>query len=578
MVETQTTSSSAAHSHGVKRSRFDSFTAVIAIFIVAIGLRFTGITFDSMWLDEGYQTMVDAIGVKPDYLEKLQPEPFIYSLGEPRSPETVLSNFRQVDPLCPPLYFLMLNRWMTVFGTTDLAIRSLSALISLASLAVLYFGTRKLLGPTVAFFALLIQAVSPFDITYAQEARMYSLVVLTASLSGLSYFLFINAAQKSNSWAKKIGYMLLYSASTWALINSHYTGLYIVLFQGLFGTAYSIKHKDLKLLCHLAAGWALICLFWLPWFDLFRQSAGRRNNFYVTRDSNLFWPIKGFFKIILNWINFMAGGRIVAYVAPIYATSVVLLAVCATSTASTKIRQSIEKAFSFLSKKTSAETFNLAASPEEQTDSVGKKFNDQSSVNQSGGTSQKSTMIYLWCWALLPALVALASDIVESRKTVEVTRYLIGTAPAVFILAGVGARYLIEQGGRLRWVVLAHVLLALGNYTYAHIVEQREPWRKLAETIEAKVPTSELILISPHYDMICLNRYLTKPRMQVGTGPLLGNEHVYKVLKGRDRFWLVTAQDGGSVTVFIPPHFRQVETIKFKHGLEMTSWQANEIK
>ncbi len=555
MIETQTNSQSTA-AHKAKRKMFDGVNAVILIFIVAIGLRFAGITFDSMWLDEGYQTMVDAIGVKPEALEVLRPQPFIYSLGEPRSPEALLKNFRLVDPLCPPLYFLMLNRWMTVFGTTDLPIRAMSAIISIASLAVLYFGTRKLLGPKVALCALLLQAVSPFDITYAQEARMYSLVMLTSSISCISYFLFINAAQKSKSWMHKLGFMLLYSVSTWAYINTHYTGLYVVAFQGLFGTAYSIKHKDWKLFLHLCAGWVLICLFWLPWFNLFKHSASRRGNFYVTRDTNLFWPIKGFFKIILNWISFMSGGRIVAYVAPVYATSVALLLACGLSTSSEKIRNRIQKIFS----------------PGSKNDTAHADVSDGS--DQTGlVATRKSTMIYLWCWALIPALIALTSDILESRKTVEVTRYLMGTAPAVFILAGCGARYIIEECGRLRWLVVAHVLFVLGNNTYAHIVEQREPWRKMAALIEQRVPTNEIVLVSPHYDLICLNRYLTKPRMQVGTGPLLGNEQVYRVLKGQKSFWLLTAQDGDSVTVFVPPEYKQIESIQMRHGLKLTCWK-----
>ncbi|MDZ4834337.1 MAG: glycosyltransferase family 39 protein [Candidatus Melainabacteria bacterium] len=571
MSETQTSSPNSAPSRELNRGGYHGLNAVILIFIVAIGLRFTGITFDSMWLDEGYQTMVDAIGVKPEALEQLRPEPFIYSLGEPRSVETVLANFRQVDPLCPPLYFLMLNRWMTVFGTTDLPIRALSALTSIASLAILYFGTRKLLGPKVAFFALLMQAVSPFDITYAQEARMYALVMLTSSLSGLSYFQFINAAQKSQSWTTKIGYMLLYSVSTWALINTHYTGLYVVAFQGLFGTAYSIKHKDFKLFLHLSVGWALVCLFWLPWFQLFSHSASKRGNFYVTRDANVFWAFKGFLKIVLNWISFMAGGRIVAYVAPIYATSVGLLVACGVSLASSRVRNRIEKALSFGSKKQNSE---LSTKPDETQLTESNETQSKNSMQSIATTaSTKSTMIYIWCWALAPALIALTSDIAESRKTIEVTRYLMGTAPAVFILAGFGAKYLMEKGGRFRWIVVAHVLFALGNYTYAHIIEQREPWRQMAGLIEEKIPTTELLLISPHYDLICLNRYLTKPRMQVGTGPLLGNQQVYALVEGRNKFWLLTAQDGGSVTVFIPPEYKQTETIKMSHGLLLTSWE-----
>lgn len=566
-METGTSSTIQTQSSDSKIRRFDGVAAVVIIFIVAIGLRFNGITFDSMWLDEAYQTMVDAIGVAPNELEKLRPEPFIYSLGEPRSPQQLLANFRNVDPLCPPLYFLLLNRWMTVFGTDDFAVRSLSALISIASLAVLYFGTRKLLGPKVALFTLLIHAFSPFDITYAQEARMYGLVTLTSAASGLSLFFLIDALSKKASVGRRIGLILLYSASTASLINTHYTGLYVVLFQGLFGTAYSIKNKNFAMLFQLGIAWALVCLFWLPWFDLFRQSAGKRGNFYVTRDSGIFWTFKGAFKIVLNWINFMSGGRIVAYAAPLYGTSAILLATAAYISFPNKIKNAIAN--------------RLRSRKDTVSDS--EPMHGETTANASDTTDfdngiakldRSNAMLFVWCWALVPALIALASDIAESRKTIEVTRYLMGTAPAVFILAGCGARYLVENGGKLKWLVAAHVLFTLVNYTYAHVTPQREPWKQMAVKIEEKVPVTDVLFVSPHYNLICIDRYLKTPRMQVGTGPLLGNEQVYAILKGRYSFWLLTAQQGSTVTAFIPPEFQIVENLKMSHGLELTHYTA----
>lgn len=590
MMDTTTTGTPQTAPGASAKRGFNSVTAVILIFAVAIGLRFTGITFDSMWLDEAYQTMVDAIGVAPNELEKLRPEPYLYSLGEPGSMQQVLQNFRNVDPLCPPLYFLMLNRWMTVFGQTDLAIRSMSALISILALGALYFGTRKLFGPKVALFTLLMQAVSPFDITYAQEARMYGLVTLTSAVSNLSLFVLINEVLEKKSIARRAGFILLYSASTWALINTHYTGLYVVLFQGLFGTAYSIKRKSFPLLIHLSIAWALVCTFWLPWFDLFRQSASKRGNFYVSRDANVLWIFKGSFKIVLNWINFLGGGKIAAYAAGLYGTGAILLATCLFTSLPGKLRDAAGRKLPFLrssensgsgtssSETSSAKTSNIGGSTEtsgSKTLSSGSAVSETSTVGISADKpAYKDSMLFVWCWALVPALIALASDISESRKTIEVTRYLMGTAPAVFILAGFGAKYIMERGGKWRWLVVAHVLFALVNYTYAHVSPQREPWKQMAAVIEEKVPTTDVLFISPHYNLVCLNRYLVTPRMQVGTGPLLGNEQVYAILKGRDSFWLLTAQQGASVTAFIPPQYKVVDTIKMSHGLELNHYTA----
>jgi hypothetical protein len=551
-ASTTTESKPAAVRELLSRKTSFGLVPVLAVFIIAIGLRFAGITFDSMWLDEGYQTMVDATGVKPRDLDILKPEPFLFSLGAPRSPEGVLSNFRQVDPLCPPLYFLLLNRWMSIFGTADLAVRSLSALTSGLALLSIYFGAKKILGARPAFFALLLGAVSPFDITYAQEARMYSLVMLTSSLSCLSFFLLSRETEKQERSSKRacLGLTLAYGVSTWALINTHYTALYVVAFQGLYGLFVSARRKSIVPLLYFSTGWLIALLLWLPWLDMFRQSASGRSNYYVNRDSGILWSFKGLMRMPINWINFLSGGRIVAYAAPIYATAGALLL----TGLGLAFKGNSNNRFSAILTRVMPSKLKTTLASENQ--------------------ANRDALSFFLLWALVPALVALSIDIIECRKTVEVTRYLMGTAPAVLILAGAGASALFQGFTSLRFIVIAHICFALINYTYAHVTPQREPWRDLARIIEEKVPTSELLLISPHYDMVCLNRYLTRPRMQVGTGPLLGNQQVTAVLRGRDRFHLVCAQEGASMKVFIPARFSLIDTVELKHGLELTSWQA----
>lgn len=88
----------------------------------------------------------------------------------------------------PPLYYVLLHFWIRAFGTGDLATRSLSGLISLATLPLAWFAGNRLGGKRVAWVAVLVLATSPYAIHYATEARMYSLVmglVLAGYLAGL---------------------------------------------------------------------------------------------------------------------------------------------------------------------------------------------------------------------------------------------------------------------------------------------------------------------------------------------------------------------------------------------------------
>lgn len=78
----------------------------------------------------------------------------------------------------PPLYYLLLHGWTNVFGTSDLAVRSMSGLFSVATIPLFWFAGRRLGGRSGAIAALTLGATSPFAIRFAVETRMYSLVAL----------------------------------------------------------------------------------------------------------------------------------------------------------------------------------------------------------------------------------------------------------------------------------------------------------------------------------------------------------------------------------------------------------------
>ncbi len=81
----------------------------------------------------------------------------------------------------PPLYYVALHAWMWMFGTGDVAVRALSGLFSVGTLAALPFAQRET-GGRRGSTALLLAAASPFAVRYATEARMYSLLMLLVTL------------------------------------------------------------------------------------------------------------------------------------------------------------------------------------------------------------------------------------------------------------------------------------------------------------------------------------------------------------------------------------------------------------
>ena len=119
----------------------------------------------------------------------------------------------------PPLYYVLLHGWTSLFGTSDVAVRSLAGVISVATLPLVWAAGRRLGGRRTAAIALVLMATSPFAIRYATEARMYALVTLLA-LAG--YLAVLRALESPN-----LGRLALVSVLTAASLYTHYWGLWL---------------------------------------------------------------------------------------------------------------------------------------------------------------------------------------------------------------------------------------------------------------------------------------------------------------------------------------------------------------
>ncbi len=77
----------------------------------------------------------------------------------------------------PPLYYFLLHFWMSL-GQSLWYLRGMSVLLSLASVVMLYWLVRDLLGKPAGLAAAFIAAISPLQIYHAQDLRMYALLAL----------------------------------------------------------------------------------------------------------------------------------------------------------------------------------------------------------------------------------------------------------------------------------------------------------------------------------------------------------------------------------------------------------------
>jgi mannosyltransferase len=165
----------------------------------------------------------------------------------------------------PPLYYVLLHGWMRLFGSGDVSVRALSALLSTAALAVVVVFVRRRWGTAAALAAFVLVATSPFAVRYATHARMYSLVVLEVVLG----LVLVDRALRRDSW----GRLVAVSALAAALLYTHYWALYLLAVTAatllvtsrMVPLGSALERARRRTAVAVVGGFAL----WLPWVPTF---------------------------------------------------------------------------------------------------------------------------------------------------------------------------------------------------------------------------------------------------------------------------------------------------------------------
>jgi hypothetical protein len=123
----------------------------------------------------------------------------------------------------PPLYYLLTWFWAQAFGTGEVGLRLLPALLSIGTVVVTYLAGTTLAGRRAGVIAAGLVALNPLAVWYAQEARAYALLIFLTTLA-LWFFARLLRGEGSRSW-NLVGWSL---ASAAALLTHYFAGLVIL--------------------------------------------------------------------------------------------------------------------------------------------------------------------------------------------------------------------------------------------------------------------------------------------------------------------------------------------------------------
>ncbi|WHS59261.1 glycosyltransferase family 39 protein [Pseudomonas sp. G2-4] len=249
---------------GALPSRFVDRSALAAVAVLALVVRFHGITIPVIWYDEAFSVL----------LARHEPGQ-IWSLTA-----------RDVHP---PLYYLVLHYWMVLFGDGAMAVRSLSALVDVGTVLLGVKLMSLVSTRRATWIAALLLALLPISVRYSQEARMYTLLGFWLMGATVALVCWVKESERKP-------FAFIYVLLMTAAFYTHYFAALCVLVHWFYwwwgrpGAASTVLPTRTWVLANV-----LIVVLFLPWLPHFID--------HLTGRSGLGWipPVTGQSVLGLVW-------------------------------------------------------------------------------------------------------------------------------------------------------------------------------------------------------------------------------------------------------------------------------------
>ena len=239
---------------------------ILIALVIGTWFRFYQLDRKVYWIDEAYTSL----RIAGYTLAEIKTERTPLDAQEWRrfhkvSTDRSFAQFRRalLDDIHPPLYFIGARWWALWLGSSVWDVRCLSAAISLLAFPCLYWLCRELFDSrAVAWTALVLLALSPFHVLYAQEARSYSLWMVTLLLSSAALLRALRVGSKL-AWA-------LYGVAIMLALYTHWLSVMLIPGHGLYVWMTSGERAGRTAVSFgLAVGLAAVGL--APWFAMMHR-------------------------------------------------------------------------------------------------------------------------------------------------------------------------------------------------------------------------------------------------------------------------------------------------------------------
>ena len=158
----------------------------------------------------------------------------------------------------PPLYQYLLHFWLNISGVSEGSARSLSVIIGLLSIVIMYLLGKEIFGRKVGLWAAFLTGISAFHIEFSQEARMYIFLFLLSASTTLFLWKALQSGKKK--------YLFWYSLFSILNLYTHFFAIVFLACQFLFAVYYFIiKRSPYILRRNYLISLLMIVIVFAPW-------------------------------------------------------------------------------------------------------------------------------------------------------------------------------------------------------------------------------------------------------------------------------------------------------------------------
>ncbi len=469
------------------------------LFLLALGVRLYRIGAESVWLDEATSLFLAR-----------------HSLFD-----VVAWTAKDIHP---PLYYLLLHFWR-LFGESEVALRSLSALAGAVSVVVLYFLGRRLFDRRTSGIAAFLLALAPLHVWYSQQVRMYTWLGLWIVLA--AYLLLLALEEQ------KVGYWVALAVVNALALYTHYYTVFGLLVQGLFVLYVSWRTGRWRSLLWAAGTMAFSILLFAPWLPTMYFQVSTGGGGWVARAG-----VPGLRAFLDTLIGFTVGTVRGAYPVWMRWTAYLLfVALCIW-----------------------AVVYGLRAA-------------------LRGNRKEERGLVFALLYLAVPLSVAW---LISQVKPLYADRYLLAFLPGYLLLAGRGLATLAPKA--MRWGALALVcgLLLFGVWQMA-VLPENPDWRDTAAYVSERFEPGDVAVFYPGWDEKPFSYYWdgSLPAWTWFKVPLPPDEVAASVnpgIAGYRRAWLVWSighygDPQGLLKQYLDRNFRLLDVRRFRGDIGVALYQ-----